>query len=116
MRLNTVGGLRFLSRHPSPHNAMMHSLEQLIEQQCADARATLARLGRASFVPVQLSERPPSSRNGDFDLSGKCWWGDASRPGQHTAWVLCDQDAALRLRLSPLLVWVPHWALPIPTP
>jgi hypothetical protein len=95
---------------------MTHPLEQEIERQCADARATLARLGRASFVPVQLSERRPSSRNGDLDLSGKCWWGDASRPGQYTAWVLCDEEAALRLRLSPSLVWVPHWALPIPTP
>jgi hypothetical protein len=71
------------------------------------ARAVLARWGTPSIQPVPVSERLPGPE--DCDAEGLCWWWSRDI----TAWCLCfaaDGDS------SEWTHWLPHWALPVPTP
>ncbi len=69
----------------------------------AYARAVLARWGRPAIKPVPVSERLPGPE--DCDAEGMCWWWCH----RHESWEFhSSQDHYMH--------WLPHWALPVPTP
>ena len=76
-------------------------------------RAVLARWGHPTPQPVPVSERLPGRE--DCDAEGRCWWG---RPSEE----LCNSDWFLATRAEvdefcdawPPIVFLPHWALPVP--
>jgi len=78
------------------------------------AKAVLQRWGRPAIKPVPVSERLPGLE--DCDAEGRCWWG---RPSEE----LCNSDWFLATHAEvdefcdawPPIVFLPHWALPVPT-
>jgi hypothetical protein len=69
----------------------------------AYARAVLARWGCPAIKPVPVSERLPGPE--DCDAEGMCWWWCH----RHESWEFhSSQDHYMH--------WLPHWALPVPTP
>ena len=60
-----------------------------------------------TIQPVPVSERLPGAK--DCDADGLCWWWSRDI----TAWCLCFAAAG---DLSEWTHWLPHWALPVPTP
>ena len=66
-----------------------------------------ARCGTPTAQPVPVSERLPGPE--DCDSEGMCWWWDEDDDmwrlrSEHRHWLLCWTH------------WLPHWALPVPTP
>jgi hypothetical protein len=67
------------------------------------ARTVLARFARPAIKPVPVSERLPGPE--DCDADGRCWWWCH----RHESWEFhSSQDHYMH--------WLPHWALPVPTP
>ena len=72
-------------------------------------RAALARWGTPAIKPVQVSERLP----GPEDLKDLyCWWWHEETGDVLPHWVF----ASAELAENQYLAWLPHWALPMPTP
>ena len=80
---------------------------EMTEQQIhAFARAALARWGRPAIEPVLVSERLPGE--GDCDAEGRCWLTSVDvEPG----WVADNPE-----QCTNWTHWLPHHALPLPTP
>jgi hypothetical protein len=73
-------------------------------------RAVLARWGTLAIQPVPVSERLPGPD--DCDAEGLClWWSRDT-----TAWCLCFAYLVANGDSSEWTHWLPHWALPVPTP
>jgi hypothetical protein len=66
-------------------------------------RAVLAHFARPAIKPVPVAERLPGPE--DCDAEGICWWYDSPGGG----WYM----DALQGNYSH---WLPHHALPLPTP
>jgi hypothetical protein len=73
-------------------------------------RAVLARWGTPAIQPVPVSERLPGPE--DLDSEGLCWWWSRDI----TAWCLCFAYLVADGDSSEWTHWLPHWALPVPTP
>jgi hypothetical protein len=69
-------------------------------------REFLARWGRLAAEPVPVAERLPGSE--DCNAEGECWWWD----DDDDKWVLHDS----KIYLLCWTHWLPHHALPLPTP
>jgi hypothetical protein len=67
------------------------------------ARAVLARWSHPAVEPVPVAERLPGPE--DCDAKGRCWWWCH----RHESWELDAVPVHYRH-------WLPHHALPIPTP
>jgi len=76
----------------------------------AQARA-IARYARPTIEPVPVSERLPGPE--DCDAEGRCWWFRGDSPILNAYWDLSKGDSADPV---PPTAWLPHHALPIPTP
>jgi len=68
-----------------------------------------------TIEPVPVAERLPGPE--DCDAEGRCWWltlavADGGRGGYSTFWELTTFKAAVRCASH----WLPHYALPLPTP
>jgi hypothetical protein len=93
-------------------NGTMH-LEHLDFARAAIA-ADRSLCARPAIKPVPVSERLPGPE--DCDEEGRCWWG---RPSEE----LCNSDWFLATCAEvdefcdawPPIVFLPHWALPVPT-
>jgi hypothetical protein len=83
----------------------------MVQDEVEFARAVLARWGRPAIQPVPVSERLPGPE--DCDVEGRCWWLDRPSKNGPAAWILRRPDDGL---LIPFLAWLPHGALPVPTP
>jgi len=84
------------------------------------ARDALARWGTPAIQPVPVAERLPGLE--DCDAEGGCWWW---HPGHKEddfidGWILLNPKwAGSRRDSDDSLIythWLPHWALPVPTP
>lgn len=78
-----------------------------------DARAVLAHWGRPAIEPVPLSERLPGAD--DCDTEGRCWCFCSGAQIEDTLifnsrWHFGQPIADHETH------WLPHWALPVPTP
>jgi hypothetical protein len=95
----------------------VHDCQSLGEMAEHFARAVLARWGRPAIKPVPVSERLPGPD--DCDEKGRCW---AWNP-EAFWWDLCQlkfiKMNAKFIKMNandPFTHWLPHWALPVPTP
>ena len=78
------------------------------------AESVLTRYARPTIQPVPVSERLPGPE--DCDAEGRCWWfvpEDEERP---SGWDLDGQPPAREIRFYGNTHWLPHHALPTPTP
>ena len=81
---------------------------EMTEQQIhAFARTVLARWGRPAIKPVPVSERLPGPE--DCDGCGNCWWFRQATRDDFPFWWLGGVD-------NTSTHWLPHHALPVPTP
>ncbi len=98
---------------PHPEHDHVEHARRISEIAWANG-AYVAHWGRPTPQPVSVSERLPGPE--DCDAEGKCWWG---RPSEE----LCNSDWFLATRAEvdefcdawPPIVFLPHWALPVPT-
>jgi hypothetical protein len=67
-------------------------------------RAVLARWGRPAIEPVAVAERLPGPE--DLDHEGTCWMFHPA----NFHYCLCRPDPSVHTH------WLPHYALPVPTP
>jgi hypothetical protein len=80
-------------------------------------RAALARWGRPTIEPVPVSERLPGPE--DCDAEERCWWfrpADFSDDVSVPSWYLDASPGPGQVRFYGYTHWLPHNALPIPTP
>jgi len=68
--------------------------------------------GRAQSEPVPVSERLPGPE--DWDVCGRCWMFDPCNDGWWAYRSALPSDD--ELGRPPWTHWLPHWALPMPTP
>jgi len=85
-------------------------------------RAALARWGHPAIEPVPVSERLPGpedclGRPFEETDAGFCWWFDPGLNAWRFMMALCWVGGAYQKRTPPGTThWLPHHALPIPTP
>jgi hypothetical protein len=98
--------------------ARIEALEAAAKEFSETIRAALDRWGNSQGIldsspqPVPVSERLPEPE--DCDAEGRCWVGyavpkDDLETEYNPSWELCKFH-------PPDEVWLPHWALPRPTP
>jgi hypothetical protein len=78
------------------------------------ARAVLTRWGTPANQPVAVSERLPGAE--DCDAEGRCWWFVPEDDERPSGWYLDGQPPAREIRFYGNTHWLPHHALPMPTP
>jgi len=90
---------------------------EMTEQQVhAFARVVLARWGRSTIEPVPVAERLPGPE--DCDAEGRCWigmWNEIDGE-QIPDWELSTPAHYTWKGITAISCWLPHHALPIPTP
>ena len=69
-------------------------------------RELIARYGTPAIQPVPVSERLPLHLAGELDDQGTCW----NYHPINLHYCLCVPDPSIHTH------WLPHWALPLPTP
>jgi hypothetical protein len=69
---------------------------------------------RAAIQPVPVSERLPGPE--DCDAGGRCWWFVPEDDERPSGWDLDGQPRAREIRFYGNTHWLPHHALPTPTP
>jgi hypothetical protein len=75
------------------------------------ARAVLARWGTPAIEPVPVSERLPDPE--DCDAEGRCWLYGKVEDDWRLLSAFNSGVPHLKYCFSH---WLPHWALPVPTP
>jgi hypothetical protein len=135
-----VANARAALTQPEPQEPTDEELRQLADeywnlapnQECVPvflltvydfARAAVARWGAPAIEPIPVAERLPEP--GDCDARGKCWIGEMCNHNDQNIpnWELSffgdlshrsysHQEIA---RAYPEAVWLPYYALPIPT-
>jgi len=86
------------------------AIEAYGSELIAFARAVLARYGTPTAQPVPVSERLPGPE--DCDAERRCWWWNVTMdPDSPNWWSL---ESIEYIETEPY--WLPHWALPVPTP
>jgi hypothetical protein len=73
-------------------------------------RAALSRWGTPANQPVPVSERLPGPE--DCDEEGRCWLWNS----YENMWDLIDLEYRIQDEFPHSTHWLPHWALPVPTP
>jgi len=74
-------------------------------------RGAIKLFARPAIEPVPIAERLPGSE--DCDAEGRCWWSAPETNTKCAVW-------CLGLKYPPSMFgaisWLPHYALPVPTP
>jgi hypothetical protein len=90
-------------RWSDQHLQRIEQLEAAENYRQQDQDAELARCDHPAIKPVPVAERLPGPE--DCDAEGMCWWWCH----HYESWMFhSSQDHYMH--------WLPHWALPVPTP